>query len=156
LVTSLLQKNRVIEPKHYILPAGKNLKLKTILLEEDIVKNFPPRISDLIFTNTKRKEISTRIEIVGSINFKRDWRQVLTAAGATIVQRLNTRHERSIEYILSAKKPSQELLQRSMDLHIPVCTTEWVIQCLVESHIIDPYISEKFCYLLEDIKSSIL
>jgi hypothetical protein len=71
------------------------------------------------------------------------WTQILRAAGAKVVSRLFTKHEK-IDYILSDSEPSDIVLKkaRQLDPPVPLCSSEWAIQCLIERKLLSTLIQE--------------
>lgn len=96
-----------------------------------------------------------RIEIVGVAEFRRDWKEILTAAGAQVVERLDrflsfdSRGQNvvvqpsdgarfCIDVLLSDAFPNDHYFNYFELLPVPVVTADWAIRSIVADELVDP------------------
>ncbi|ELR22641.1 BRCA1 C Terminus (BRCT) domain containing protein [Acanthamoeba castellanii str. Neff] len=106
----------------YLLPAGYSVE----------------KGSD-VFIKKPRGDIfeGTRVEVVGTPEFKNLWKLVLKEGGAKVVERLFTPQEDRVECIVSPPDPDDYLKVKFKKLRVPVVGKQWIIQSLLSQKMAD-------------------
>ncbi|VDI42592.1 Hypothetical predicted protein [Mytilus galloprovincialis] len=68
-----------------------------------------------------------------------EWSNILEIAGANIVKKLHSRRatEEIVQVVVTDNSCKPQILRSARTLKIPVVSTEWLIQCLINGHLMD-------------------
>lgn len=86
--------------------------------------------------------------------WKSDWKCVLRAAGAKIVDRIWTAPNR-LDCIITQGKPDPRLITHAKSNKISMVNTEWVIQCIVNNTMLDYDSSFRYHYSYDSSREEI-
>jgi len=132
-----VEQKGLIPPSQYLLPAGYSIEADEMV---PISKHF-------LDTHIEESELPLyehRIEVIGNPEFKSNWTEILRAAGAKVVDRLFTSNEGRIDFILSDPEPSKFMIRKAKELKKALCSTDWVIQCIINNRFINPSSNDAF------------
>ncbi|KAL7747333.1 hypothetical protein RI367_007387, partial [Sorochytrium milnesiophthora] len=114
-ILDCIERNEVVSYKFYQLSNGMSTELGAYVAAAQRVDLF----SSLTF------------QVLGDPAFKADWAMVLEGGEAKVV--LSKKTAESIDYVLSDRMPNK------MPEDSIAVTKEWLIQCLINQRILDPY-----------------
>eukprot|EP01132_Coremiostelium_polycephalum_P007740 gene7740-9520_t len=100
----------------------------------------------LVYLNSPTKNIldDCRVELVGSKEFKSEWSAILRLCGARVVNRMVCLNGR-IDMVLTDGESIGNILKSYVSqFSIPVITTKWVIQCILDQKKLDITASKAF------------
>ncbi|CAC5395000.1 TP53BP1 [Mytilus coruscus] len=68
-----------------------------------------------------------------------EWSNILEIAGANIVKKLHSRRatDEIVQVVVTDNSCKPQILRSARSLKIPVVSTEWLIQCLINGHLMD-------------------
>ncbi|XP_076103052.1 uncharacterized protein LOC143072129 isoform X2 [Mytilus galloprovincialis] len=68
-----------------------------------------------------------------------EWSNILEIAGANIVKKLHSRRatDEIVQVVVTDNSCKPQILRSARTLKIPVVSTEWLIQCLINGHLMD-------------------
>eukprot|EP01130_Rhizamoeba_saxonica_P007797 TRINITY_DN3159_c0_g2_i1.p1 TRINITY_DN3159_c0_g2~~TRINITY_DN3159_c0_g2_i1.p1 ORF type:complete len:415 (-),score=63.64 TRINITY_DN3159_c0_g2_i1:61-1131(-) len=135
-VINCFLKNKLVDMSEYILPSG--------IIENQYIIH-PPSLynhNNLVFNNIT-------IAVIGFPIFVEQWSDILRKAGAIvdlhIWRQSNTVICNShLSYVVVDSERKPEFFKRGKELDIPMCSTEWVIHCIVGRRLLD--VNEKWFY----------
>ncbi|ESO94457.1 hypothetical protein LOTGIDRAFT_161149 [Lottia gigantea] len=114
---------RLLDYKSYILPAGINIEKRK-----------------LCEWNSRGSCLSGLNVMVNSSNkeFVSAWSSVLNISRCHLITKLPTAKSKTkLDVIITDNSCSSTVLKKAEQLSIPIVSTEWVIQCLITSHIVN-------------------
>jgi hypothetical protein len=117
-------------------------------LDEDISDVPEKEVRPLLHPKTKQE---SRVEIVGFPFFVHQWEPILTAAGAMVTKERLSKEGSNIHFILSDSNPTELTIEQAKTRKLPLCNTEWVIQCLIERKLLDPLSNPALTHDLENL-----
>ncbi|XP_069136776.1 uncharacterized protein [Argopecten irradians] len=109
----------LLDHKAYILPSG-------ISLEKRRLMEWKPTLNLLVNMKVMVESESDK--------FKEEWTAIVRIAGGEAETKIQTRNQR-VNVILSDKSCPNSVVRRAKQLNVPVVSTEWMIQCLINSQL---------------------
>ncbi|GAB1600737.1 uncharacterized protein LOC115210622 isoform X2 [Argonauta hians] len=124
-----------LDYRSYILQAGINI-IKKCLMESKMIARCLEDLEILVTSNQNE--------------FVSNWSEILTIAGCRVRKKLKTKgSNESLDAIITDASCSPEIIQQAENHHIPLLSSEWVIQCLIHGQKIAYDAHEKFIYNYE-------
>ncbi|XP_033750822.1 TP53-binding protein 1-like isoform X2 [Pecten maximus] len=111
--------DRLLDHKAYMLPSG-------ISLEKRRLMEWKPTCNLLVNVTVMVESQSAR--------FREEWSTIIQIAGGVVETKIQTRDHR-VNVILTDNTCSNTVLRRAKQLSVPVVSTEWMIQSLINSQL---------------------
>ncbi|KAK7011385.1 TP53-binding protein 1 isoform X1 [Biomphalaria glabrata] len=116
----------------YKLPAGISLEKKQIMEEQKWCRGL---------------ENLTTMVVSSNEEFTKSWTAILTSAGCNILQKLPTsasKYDPGVNVVITDSACPTSMVRKCERLNIPLVSTEWVIQCLINGHLMKYKGHEKY------------
>lgn len=131
-VEDCAKENKLLKLRKYLLPAGNDLDDNIIKIPKWYIYEYFEDVPEELLEPFEDK----RIEIVGSVKFKEQWKPILKSCGARTVDRLGKSN--NIDYILAETYPADYVVELAKQIGCPICNKEWAIQTIYKRKLQDP------------------
>ena len=127
--------------EEFLLPAGYNEDSATVAPPSWIVNEFQNDVPlHVRFPFITESGDSVRVEVIGTQEFKTQWKQEIAQAGAMVVERLSaSTNQPRIDYILSDSEPVILFAKLAAARGLPLCSIDWAIQTIIQRKLQDPF-----------------